>query len=763
MKQLSSGSRIRATLWTPIAVLALLGNAEAQVQGNQGSTTSGGGSGIPQVALQEVLVTAEKHSERLQDVPVPVTAISGDSLTDNNQLKLVDYYNQVPGLSMSPGIESSQLLSIRGITPGGALSAATVGIMIDEVPFGGTGALNVPDIDPGDLARIEVLRGPQGTLYGASSMGGLVKFVTIDPSTGAFSGRVEAGTSGVRNGKGLGYDFRGSVNVPLDGDLAIRASAYGREDPSYIDNPVLGMRGINEDHAVGGHFSLLWRPTETFSLKLSAIYQQIKGSDTSDVTALPGLGDLQQNYVRGAGPYDRRAQQYSLVGTYKIGNFDLTSVTGYNISSYSDSFDLSSIFGPYVLNGVPGTGFNGFGVSGAPLFENYKASKVTQEIRLNTQLGEKFEWLLGGFYTHESVPQYQAVLATDPTTGIAAGVLSQSPYTATYWEYAAFTDVTYHVTPRFDIQVGGRESYIRSTYTQTYIGYYAPVFLGQPSPYTIPEERYSGNAFTYLLTPRLKLSPDVMLYARFASGYRPGGPNPVNPGVPASFQPDKTYNYEIGAKGDFLRHTLSVDASLYYIDWKNIQLGLVDQQTGQSFAGNAGEAKSQGMELTTVFAPVSGLKLAAWIVWSDAKVTQSFPPGAVLAGTYAVAGNQLPYSSRFSGNLSVDGEFPVASKLTAFLGATESYVGDRMDVFTACATPTPAGICTVPPPRQDLPAYAKTDLRVGVKSDLWTASLYANNIFDRRGLISGGLGNLIPYSFYYIQPRVVGLTISRKF
>src|ERR1700677_944418 len=154
-------------------------------------------------SLGEIMVTAEKREERLQDVPVPVTAISAAELAETSQLRLPDYYATIPSLTVSQGIQSSQEISIRG------LPAST--FLIDDVPLSGV----LPDIDPGNLDHIEVLRGPQGTLYGASSLGGLIKFVTADPSTNGVSGRIEAGTDTVHNDNDLGYNFRGSVNLPV--------------------------------------------------------------------------------------------------------------------------------------------------------------------------------------------------------------------------------------------------------------------------------------------------------------------------------------------------------------------------------------------------------------------------------------------------------------------------------------------------------------------------------------------------------------------
>src|ERR1700683_1087880 len=381
-------------------------------QGNAESDVSAAASTVQtspkENQLQEVIVTAEKRSERIQDVPIPVSTIDTSALTENNQVKLTDYYTQVPGLNVAPSTVSTQTLSIRGITTGAAgtgppAAGPTVGITVDDVPFGGTagGDTYVPDFDPGDLARVEVLRGPQGTLYGASSMGGLLKFVTVDPSTAGFSGRVEAGTSTVYNGAELGYSFRGLTNIPLSDDFAVRASAYTRQDPGYIDNPVLGIDGINEDHAYGGHLAALWRPSDSFSLKFSAFYEEIKGDGTNSVTPNPPsvygvpavLGDLQQYFVPEVGPYNRTAQAYSATLTYKIGSATLTALSGYNSYKVQDSYDFTYYLGQ-LSQSV-------FGQLDTPLFNNVRINRFTQEVRLATPLGTSFEWLLGGFYSRE--------------------------------------------------------------------------------------------------------------------------------------------------------------------------------------------------------------------------------------------------------------------------------------------------------------------------------------------------------------------------
>jgi len=184
----------------------------------------------------------------------------------------------------------------------------------------------------------------------------------------------------------------------------------------------------------------------------------------------------------------------------------------------------------------------------------------------------------------------QNVLAENPATGAIVGQWANYNAPFVYKEYAGFADFTFHFTERFDVQIGGRESQIRQTFSYIQTGLYDPVFFGAPSPIVFPQVDAKSSAFTYLVTPKFKVSPDFMIYARLASGYRPGGPNP-SPGVPPEFGPDKTKNYELGVKADFLDHTLSIDTSVYYIDWKNIQVFLSNPVTGQGYTVTRAERR----------------------------------------------------------------------------------------------------------------------------------------------------------------------------
>ncbi len=722
-------------------------NARSQARSDSGPTAndaSSVSSDSARSSLGEVIVTAEKRAERLQDVPIPVTVLNGVDLVENNQGRLQDYYTSVPGLSVVPGSSSStfQTVSIRGITTGSGTNP-TVGITIDDVPYGSATALGygdvVPDLDPNDLARIEVLRGPQGTLYGASSMGGLIKFVTLDPSTNDFSGRVQAGLEGVHHGVEAGYNFRASVNVPLNDTLAIRASAFTRKDPGYIDNPVLHTDGVNDQQVSGGRLAGLWRPSDVISLKVSALYQSFSADGVNDI--IPGLGDLQQNHIRGTGASSGNIQAYSATFTAKLGSVDLTALSGYNIRHGHIVLDESSAFGTFTQSL--------YGVGGGGLIDDNNTDRFTQEIRLSGPIGDHVDWLLGGIYTHEDSSVTQEIPAINPASGAVVAIAYHSTFPSTYREYAAFGDLTFHITDQFDVQAGLRGGHINQTFQQTTVD---PLFTGGSTVPSIgPTEKAVASPVTYLLTPRFKVTNDLMVYARLASGYRVGGPNGAlctTYNYPCQFGPDKTKDYEVGAKGDFLDHRLSFDASLYYIDWKNIQLSAINATSEQTFNTNASHAKSQGVEMSIQAKPLTGMTIGVQGAYDDASLTQGFPAAVTLFGP---SGARLPYTSRFSGAVSIDQRFPLGA-VTGSVGAVTSYVGDRLGNFSGSASA----------PRQNLPEYVRTDLHAAVEYHTWTYNFFANNVFDRRGLLDGPV-DTSPPALIYIQPRTIGLNVAKTF
>jgi iron complex outermembrane recepter protein len=744
-------------------------------QANQGSSSGSSTLSTPPQSnsseaanatkLAEIIVTAQKRSERLQDVPVPVTVLNADTLAERDQIRIQDYFAQVPGLNLTNGGGGLQTLALRGVITGVSANP-TVAVTIDDVPFGsstqiGGGNFDAPDIDPSDLERIEVLRGPQGALYGADSMGGLIKYVTKDPSTEEFSGRVQVLGNDVYHGE-LGYGVRGAVNVPLSDTFAIRASAFTRRDPGFIENILTGQNDVNRVDVDGGRLSALWRPSDSISLKLGALYQSTTGYGNQAVDATldadgtlrqPLYGYQEQSRLRGTEGYSSQDSLYTATLTAKLGGLDFISISGYGIDKSVAVIDYTGAYGGPASqcpdNCAPSQQY--YGVAAADNVGASVTRKFTQEFRVSSIGTQTLEWLLGAFYTHESTPNDNAANAADSTTGSPVGLLIDYNDPSTFSEYALFGDLTVHFTDKFDIQFGGRESENRQIYNETDSGPLVPVYFGESSPFVNPTERSSGNAFTYLLTPRFKLSPDLMVYARFTSGYRPGGNNynAFVDNVPANYAPDKTNDYELGVKAKLFDGALTFDAAAYYIAWKRVQLALVGP-TGV-YDANAGDAKSQGLELSLKARPAQGLTLGAEASLNEAVLTQDLPPSSTAIGS---AGDRLPYSSPFSGSLSVDQDIALVSNWTGFLGASFSYVGARESEFVT----NPAV------PRIRFPAYTDFDLRAGTRYDTWTVGLFVNNVANQHGVLGGG-PNYAESAYYavYVQPRTLGLSVTKTF
>jgi outer membrane receptor protein involved in Fe transport len=692
-----------------------------------------------QTTLEEVIVTAQKSAQPLLDVPIPVTAIAAATLVDNNEVDLQNFYTKFPSLSIDYAQQSAVNLVVRGLP---------ASITVDDVPLSITSYLEEAgglafDLDPSGLKQIELLRGPQGTLYGADSEGGLLRYVTADPTTDSVSGRLDAGVSTIANGSQPGWDFRGSANVPVSSDAGLLFDGFARQDPGYIDNPTLGINGLNLSHTYGGHLAFLWTPTDALSSKFGAFLQVARGGGTNDVDVGPGLGPYDQNYIAGVGPYERLSQLYSETINYKFGNFQLTSVTGYVWTGFADSYDGTSTgAGPLLEYGIPGTSFTGFGQPGVLIPEDGHSSQFSQEVRLLSHIGKIMDVLLGGFYDSAYGVFGENLFSSNPRTGQVAGDFDFVGFGSAVKDYAAFANLTAHATTKLQIQFGGRYEWDRFySYGTTFAGPGTVLLAGiaTSAPTVVPSPNGVSRKFTYLISPQYKLTQNTMLYVRVASGYAPGTPNPSIAGVPAESQPDTVTDYELGAKADLLDHRLSFDTSAYYAKHTDIQAGLVSQG-GFYYFGNSGSATVEGLELSTQLRPATGLSVSGWVTWDESKA--SIPPTSSL---YSTNGQSLPYFPKWSGNLSIDQQFPVGS-FEGFAGATVAYIAARGGG---------GGLV--------FPSYAKADLHVGLERGDWTARLYANNVANKRGIINGGPATLIPDSFYYITPRVIGLQFTRSF
>jgi iron complex outermembrane receptor protein len=768
-----------------VALVSLASSANAN------AVTSGSESSIPatseKTGLTEIIVTAQKREERQQDVPISMTVLNPQALVENGQNRLVDYFALVPGLSLSNDayFGGTQYLSIRGLSTGYNQNP-TVATVVDDVPVVGSlqtnnGMTNSPDLDPSDLSRIEVLKGPQGTLYGANSIGGVIKYVTVDPSTSAFSGRIEGGGVDILDG-GLGYSIRGAANIPVSDTFAVRVSAFHRDDPGYIDNLTTGEHNINSADVSGGHFAALWRPSDNFSVKVSALIQQDSGNASiinSNSAGQFTQGDLNVTGLPGTLKYYNADQIYSANVNWKLGNVDIASVTGYVVNRGQNWADDTAYFGGTAYDCAheqfPGKcqlpAGAASGILGAPSEIDVTVRKISQELRISSSVGTWLDWRIGGFYTHEDSPNANiyTIYSSDPTTGaISADLYTATGATLTYSEFAALADFTVHIADRFEVEAGGRESWDSQRFQTTITGAGTYAFTGSILPSIGPLTKADDSDFTYRVAPKFTISPNLMAYASVATGFRVGGPNSaayignaVAAGVPTSFQPDQTTNYELGIKGKSFEGKLTFGAAAYYVDWKNIQITVTRYLAGQPFTYtiNGGRAKSEGAEFFVETHPIVGLTIGVTGSYDDAALTQDLPAGSQ---AYGLKGNQLPYSARFSGGLTVNQDIPLWSGWVGFVGGSVNYVDKRPYEFTAPPAPGAAA-----PPRLEFPAYAQSNLRTGAHNRSWLVNLYLNNVANKRGIVGiGGNGSAGSTDGYYtsvIQPRTLGVTVGKTF
>ena len=750
------------------ASLAVLAAFLALPVAGQAQAVSGGQPQPQQTAADsaDIIVTANRREERLRDVAMGVTALGGENLNNRQALSFEDYAALVPGLSLQQQGTGFNRLILRGQNAG--TSGATVAVYIDESPIGSSnglvrGGVLTANLDTWDLQRVEVLRGPQGTLYGASAEGGLIKFVAARPDTKAFSGVVEAGGIVVAHGE-AGASIKGMLNVPLlNGDAAIRISGFDEDIPGYLDNPILGRKNVNGGYRRGGRASFLYAPTSQFSAQLTAFVQETKtgASPLEDVvgSALtyasppanryqPNSGDLVQKRFSPE-PAKNRIENYSGILKYDFGPVALTSVTSYGVldqrrvSAYTSAevapgFTYGDVLTQSFFNGVP-TGLNAD--------DRLRVRKLTQELRLASSGDSPLQWQIGGFYTREKgfvSDEYFSYTrpSTDPFSGQNFGLQSLP---STYREYAGFGEATYKFSDRIDVSVGGRYAH-NDQFSNT---------LGTASPLLGPAldvmTRSSGNAFTYSFAPRWHVNDNTLLYGRLASGYRPGGPNVVPPGAPtgfpASYKADRTKNYEIGLRTDLLDKRLLIDVSVFRIDWTDIQLFEVINNSGVTVNGSG--ARSQGIEWNLGLKPSPGLSLS-WIgSYIDAKIRKDAP----LAG--ATSGDRLPFVPDVSTSLDAEYDWHLG-KVEAFAGGTVAYQAGQYTDFSTS---------TFFEPHAKLPGYTTLSLRAGLTMDNWKFQIYGKNVTDKRGITAyanagspnnGGFVGLV-------QPATFGVLVSRSF
>jgi len=700
--------------------------------------------------LPTVIVTAQKRSQDVRKVPSSISVVGSEQLENQHVASLVDLAGALPGVQIdtsgSPGLTS---IAIRGISSLG--QGSVVGTYIDDSPLGSSsnfanGSLLELDLLPYDIDHIEVLRGPQGTLYGAGAMGGLVKYVLKEPDLDTTTGEVGGGISSISGGTGTGWDGRANVNLPLIQDkLGITASVSQNQTPGYVDDVVTGNNGINAVTQKSGRFGLLWEPNDDIKLKVSALHQSVNANDVGVIqldptTQQPIYGDQKSGTALNQ-PFRKQVDFYSATLNWDLHWADFTSASSYSASSADRVADLSVTFGPlFPLVGVP---------AGLSAFEGkYDLKKVTQEFRLASKPDDHIEWLVGTFFTHERSDNQQAETAQandgSPIAGLDPLYVASIP--STYKEAALFGNLTYKFADRFDITGGLRYARNEQTFEQNVTG-----GQGLVVPLGVNSGHSAENVLTWMLSPEYHLNDDSMLYVRAATGYRPGGPNFAVPGVPPSVKADTLINYEAGWKSLFFDKKASIDFDVYDINWRNIQVGATTPNGAISYVVNGGTATSRGAELSTAFTPIHGLRLGLNAAYTDAYLTQDVP---ALSGKN---GDSLPGIPRFNWSYSTDYYFSLPNAWAGHIGGDYRWTGKRLSNVNS----NPYTY------RED--SYGVLDFDADISRDMWKVQFYVKNLTNAHphlniGYLQNGVtGAVADLQSYMLQPRTVGVEFDVQF
>jgi iron complex outermembrane receptor protein len=713
------------------------------------------------VTLGEVIVSANRRREPSREVPMHVDEVSGEQLQQIGARTLNDYASYEPGVFLaSQGGPGQGKLIMRGVSTGNQTSP-TVSVYMDDVPIGGStvyAASSTFLVDPAlmDVDHIEFLYGPQGTLYGAGSMGGLVKYVTRRPDASAVSASVGTDISNTEHG-GMNYTERGMLNVPLVKDVAALRLNVVDEHTAGVYNAVgpVAAGGADRSHTQGIRAQLEVDPTDKLSFNLSAMAQRLAADGLSmadyNLEGQPISGGPYNRELNHREPFTQTLQLYSFRVSYDFGGATLEWISAYqdfqnqSEQDYPTGFlDLLNALGPSLGVDQP--------LNNLYVDSEYDVHKATQEIRFTSAKGDHFDWLTGLWFNREDVWANYSLLG-DNLSAPGETYLIQQNTDSRFEEYAGYADFTWHLSPTWDLAAGARVN----GDTQRLASQEQGPVAGSPGGFRINS---TGSDTTEMLTASYRPDTTHSYYARVSTGYRPGGLQapllssllgPV-PTATDTFGSDKLTSYEIGYKGSHLDGHLNVGVDAYDIEWHNLQL--FTYTLGNTIIQNAGDARIDGLEaqLTYTTGPWS---LNAAGAYTNARTLDSNPAIGIREGA------PLPYSAKGTGTLNARYQFELGGH-SAYAGATERLSTSRHAGFEGDNSD----------PDFHLPGFGLLDLNTGVTLDHgMTVDVYVRNALNRRvaiGTLNAQSINFLaalggPMLVQQSTPRTIGVSFNVPF
>lgn len=763
----------------PIALAAAVGLA-GYVTGAGSAGAGPADATTSDSTLGEVIVTAQRRAEDEREVPTSISVLGGAALENMHIENLEDISRAVPGLSFAagggPGLDN---IEMRGVSS--TSGSATVGIYLDDVPVTVTNLYNGA-VEPRlfDLDRVEVLRGPQGTLYGSSSMGGAIRFISNQPDLSAYGGSVSSLVSGTRHG-GVNYDEQGVLNVPLiEGRAAVRIGVDVGQDSGYIDNYTLSdelaRRGTNDDKWSVLRLSGKVAVDDTLTITPALFGQWEKTGDTS--VFYPGVGLYEQQKE-----VQEPSVDHILIGSVTAAKqwdwAQLTSISSYfqqQFNRIEDGTYYNSEYLGYIIdsdppNGIMNQGYQ-IGLLPGPVYTWVKTSVVTQEFRLASaqSADSALSWIGGLFFTDYRVHRqfnayiddfnqtFQGIYGIPPQDApVFAGATFPNNSVATddtaedEKQYAAFADVSYRFIPSLKATAGLRYSYAPTIFNDFQGGYFS---IGVPS--------VSTRAKFYATTPKFSLTydatPDLTLYASASQGYRIGGSEiGIDPSLcaqdlaniglssaPLNFKSDSLWSYETGLKGRFFDDTLSINLDAYIVRWSNIQQTISLPICGYTITTNVGDAKAYGPELEINYKPIRDVTLGLSTEYTHDALT------SITSAAGAAVGDHILNVPEWMATLRAEYSRPINDDLRGFVRADYDWTGPSNGAFT------PSN------PDYSRPSYSVLNASVGVNLRGFEISVFAKNLLDDRKIIQRPAILFEPEA-YTVRPFTAGLNVKTQF
>ncbi len=676
--------------------------------------------------IQEIVVTAQKRAERLQDVPLSLTVLTGENLVARGATQLEDVQYTVPGLSSFQYAPGRQYIQLRGMAS--TIGPSTIGQYIDEMPFTADTSSGAIDIRMIDLERVEVLRGPQPTLYGESSMGGTVRYITARPQLTGLSSAFEAEAGTVKDGA-ESYKVNGMVNIPLRRDvLGIRLAGGYQEDGGWVDNRTSGVEDQNGLTIKTLRGTVLFRPTPKTHLSVMVLHQEMDqdsqnfGANRSTLPPVMQFAIDDYDLVNGVVSHDFATGANF---TYSLGYLDRTAESNSDIT-------------PFFLGLITGTlGFPPGFIDQISIASPLDSEVVTHEARLSSQNNEFFNWAVGG-YSRDSKNRRVSRTLTSP--GSVGFELVGSDDRSRSKSWAAFGDVSFQLTKALNLLLGVRYYEDEKELASTRINF------------GFSSSEFNSGKFESV-NPRLNLryefSPTAMAYVNAAKGFRSGGFNSQAAGggvftVPATFEPDEVMSYEIGTRNSLMGGRLMIDGAVYHNEWRDVQSSTFLGSSPQTIVTNGGDASGWGVDLSATLIPLEGLSITATYGWNnmeyDSDTADKNP------------GDPLDFVVPVSYSASVDYRRPLSGNKQGFVRLDYQHADDAQLTLRGFF-----GDQIIPMPGRDL-----VNVRTGVEFGAFEVSVFVNNALDEDAPVIIGPFGVLTENVEQ-RPRTVGLRLRAQF